>query len=117
MKPFEKLVKGDTPTFLDADFANRVITFLNGIIEAKVTPAGAGKLVVTETGVTLDLSQAKATSQTGVAAGSNIDAQVAALQGQVAAIITSLKNATITATCEEGTGVITITIAFPNLPG
>lgn len=117
MSLFPEVKVGDTPTLLDADFANRLIRFINAIASAKVSPAGVGRFVVTEQSFALDMSPQKATSQSGAPDLANVQAQVAALQGQVAALITSLRNATISASCDPVTGEITITIAFPNLPG
>lgn len=98
------LTKGSTPTFLDHAFANAVLRVLNGVILAKVAPAGAGKFVVTEGGITLDLS-AMATAQQA--------AQIAALQkivttqqGQIDAINRALRNATIT--CANGNVVLVL---------
>lgn len=121
MSIFPQVKKGDTPTFLDADFANRVLEFLNGIATARVTPAGAGKFVVTDKGFVLDLAQGKATSQQGTGApgsggSSSVEAQLAALTGQVNAIKASLQNATITATCNTSDGTIVITLTLPNFP-
>jgi hypothetical protein len=98
------LEKGGTPTFLQAAFANQVLKLLNALVNARVTPAGAGKFVVTEQGIILDLAPTTATNQ-----AAQIEALTKALaqtQGQVSAINASLKSATIQ--CAGGNVVLTL---------
>lgn len=106
----------DGPTFLEIDFANRVIEVINAIIQARVTPAGAGKFVITPQGLVLDLAQVKATAPAGAPDVSNLQAQISALAGQINAIKASIQAASISINCNTSTGVITATITFPNFP-
>ena len=99
MSPFQKLEKGNTPTFLEARFANQVLALLNALIKAEVQPAGSGQVIVTPDRIVIDLSPLGA-----------------AQQGQINAIIKSLKGATITATCDPGTSAITVTLNLTKLP-
>lgn len=108
------LEKGGTPTFLQAAFANQVLRLLNNLIAARVIPAAAGKFVVTDGGIVLDLTPSQASAQAQQIA--DLTKALAATQGQVSALIGSLKGATITATCAAGTGQITVTLTIPKLP-
>lgn len=116
MRQFPLLEKGNTPTFLDTDFGNEVLRFLNGILNCKITPAGAGKVVFGPQGMTIDLAQIKATAPAGAPDLSGLQAQISALQGQVNAIKYSLQNATITANCNTSDGSIVIVLTLPNFP-
>lgn len=102
------LDKGGTPTFLQAAFANQVLRLLNGLINARVIPAAAGKFVVTEGGVVLDLTPSQASTQAQQIA--DLQKALASTQSQVDAINKSLRAATIT--CSGGS----VTIKFPALP-
>lgn len=105
MKPFQPLVKGKAPTFLQASYANAVLRFVNAVIQFRVVPAAAGKVVPGDDAFVLDLTPMQAATQ-----AAQIDAlqkQLATLQGQVDAINASLKTATIT--CEGGNVVLVLT--------
>lgn len=108
------LAKGATPTFLDHKFANRVLKLLNALVRLQVAPAGAGRIVVTEDSIILDLSALSAAQQAASLAA--IQKTQAAQQAQINALISSLKNATITATCNPLDSTISIKITFPKLP-
>lgn len=118
MREFQLLEKGNTPTFLDTDFGNQVLRFLNGILRCKITPAGAGKVTFGPDGMVIDLAQMKATGGTVAGSGgsSDLQAQISALQGQVNAIKSSLQNASITADCNTSDGSIVIVLTLPNFP-
>lgn len=102
------LDKGGTPTFLQAAFANQVLRLLNGLIAARVIPAGAGKFVVTDGGIILDLTPMQAAAQADAIAV--LAKSLAQTQGQVDAINTALKGATIT--CSGGN----VVLVLKNLP-
>lgn len=104
MNPFKLLEKKKAPTFLDTAFGNSVLRFLNAIIKLQVAPAGAGKLVVSNDRIVLDLTAMSAAAQAAEIA--KLKATVATLQGQVNAINTALKSATIT--CEGGSVVLVL---------
>lgn len=105
MTPFKPLEKGGTPTFLQTAFANRVLNLLNGLIAARVMPAGAGKFVVTDGGIVLDLTPMQAAAQAQQIA--DLTKALAQTQGQLAAVIKSLKSAQIT--CSGGNVVLVLT--------
>ena len=112
--PFKRLEKGAAPTFLSAQFANQVVALLNALIKAEVQPAGSGQVLVTPDRIVIDLSPLGAAQQ-----ATQIDLlakAVAAQQGQLDAIIKSLKGATITAACDPDTSAITVTLNLTKLP-
>lgn len=115
MKPIPRLTP-EGPTVLEVPFGNLLVDAINAVIAARVTPAGAGKFVMTEQGLVLDLAQAKATAPAGAPDVSALQAQIAALAGQINAIKSSIQNASISINCNTSTGVITATITFPNFP-
>ncbi len=116
MSPFERLKKGATPTFLNTFFANRVIDLLNAVFRMRIAPAAAGKIVVGEDAIVIDLTPMQAAQQ--AAAIEAIQKTQAAQQAQINALISALKGATISATCNPDpfNPTITVTITFPNLP-
>lgn len=50
------LQKGNTPTFLETDFANKVLALLRSIAQMTVSPAGAGTFTANQQNAVLDLS-------------------------------------------------------------
>jgi hypothetical protein len=114
VSPFKLLEKGKAPTFLDAAFGNQVLKMLNNLMAARVVPSAAGKFVVTEGGIVLDLTPMQAAAQAQQIADMN--KAIAQLQGQVAGLIGSLKGATITAVCNPSDSSITVTLTIPKLP-
>ncbi len=99
------LEKGKAPTFLNAAFANRVLKVLNALNRAQVQPAGAGKVVVTEENIVIDLTPSTAAAQ--AAAIAQLQTTIASQQGQINALIASLKTATIT--CQNGSVRLVLT--------
>jgi hypothetical protein len=114
VSPFKLLEKGARPTFLDHDFANSILRFLNGIVRAKVTPTAAGKFVVAGDTFLLDLSASSSAVQAQQIA--DLQKTIAALQGQVDAINGALKTASIAAVCNPSDSTITVTLVLKNLP-
>ncbi len=105
MSPFKLLEKGKAPTFLEATFANGVLKLLNALIRIRVAPAAAGKFVVTEDSIVLDLTPMSAAQQAAQILA--LQKTTAAQQAQINALIASLKTATIT--CTDGSVVLVLT--------
>ena len=113
MSLFPKLSKKSTPTFLDTGLANQVLGFLNAIQNMRITPAGAGKVIVGDDSLVIDLSSSQ--NAQIVQQLQDMQKALAQIQGQVNAINIALKNATISAACNSS-GQIVVTLNLSQLP-
>jgi hypothetical protein len=121
-------VKGDTPSLVQADYANKVIRAVNAMTSMEVAPkAGVGFLAYAGDTAILDLTALDQRLRLieGVDL-SNIVSRLNALENDVAniisttnAIISSLESASISAnaTCNEnGTITVNVSLTIPNIP-
>lgn len=136
--PIPRLNKKGTPTFLNADFGNKVIDVVNALMLLEVSPAGYGKIVVGDKSAKLDLQALKgiideltkkiASIQQSVSESSaqtqvqNITQQVTNLASNVDkvskkldATVAALNGATISAECNDD-GTISVTLTLTGLP-
>lgn len=123
MTPIPLFVKDKAPSALDTEAINKLVAVVNALASMTISPAGSGKMECTPTAAVLDLSgmtalitqlqTAVSAIQQSAASGSTASST---LNTKVNAIIASISNCTITATCDVSTGLLTVTIIFPNLP-
>jgi hypothetical protein len=116
-------VKGEAPSLVQAEYANKVITPLNGLLAMKVAPlAGMGFFAYAGGQAILDLTAAdqRFRNLEGAAVDlSNIYARLNAIENTVNDIIDSLDNASISAnaSCDNaGTITVNVTLTIPNIP-
>jgi hypothetical protein len=123
-------VKGDTPSLVQAEYANKVIRAVNALTSLKVAPiAGMGFLAYAGDTAVLDLTAAdqRFRSLEGAAVDlSNIINRIEILENDVAniisttnAIISSLSGASISAnaSCDNaGTITVNVSLTIPNIP-
>jgi len=122
------LVKGDTPTLLDADKANEVIRAINAVRNLTVSPQGLGKVTLGEKNMQLDLTPLKTlydqlaavvsaistTTSSGGGGGGGSD--LTSIKNAYNALLTALGSSTITAECDATTRAVTVTWNI-DLPG
>ena len=118
------MVKGKAPTLLDTATANRVIDSINGLINARIQPDGAGTVSLGTNDCVIDLSplvklindqvQAQIQAALSQSASNAGGGAVAPGPGSLAGIVASLQAATMTITCNSD-GTISGAINFPGL--
>lgn len=133
--PLPTLKKGSFPSLIDTATANRLIEAINGLRSMIIAPAGAGKMVVGESGVTMDLSglialvtknqtaqsaitQTTSPGQPGVPGGGvpgGGGGGGGALNTKINGVINALNAAAINAVCNSD-GSISVTLVIPGLP-
>jgi hypothetical protein len=117
-----RLKKGGTPSFLNTDLGNKVIDAINALAMLKVSPSGYGKFEMDgKSGATLDLGALQKIIQDLSSKVQAIETSLSQSGTQVVnqrldSVIAALNNATVTAACEAGSGAITVTITFPDVP-
>lgn len=125
--PLKLLKKGSAPSLIDTDTANQLIQAVNDLRSMIVVPGGAGRLLVGQGNVTLDLSgllallgknqtsqdainQTAAPGSPGSPGGGGVDVNI-----RINQIITALNNSSISATCNDD-GTVGVTLTIPGLP-
>jgi hypothetical protein len=121
-------VKGDTPSLVQADYANKVIRAVNALTSMEVAPkAGVGFLAYAGDTAILDLTALDQRLRLFEGLDlSNVIARIEALENDVAnviattnAIISALDDASISAnaSCDNaGTITVSVTLTIPNIP-
>lgn len=116
--------KGEAPSLVQAEFANKLIDPLNAILAAKIAPlAGMGFVAYAGGQFIIDLTAAdqRFRNLEGAAVDlSNIFARLNAIENTVNDIITALNAASInaTASCDNaGTITVGVTLTIPGVPG
>lgn len=115
----QSLAKGKTPTFLEAEFGNKIINLLNALANQTISPAGMGSFTATANNAVLDLSPIKAaldalSLQVANAGGKDTTTElIKNLNDRVTNIENRLANATIEGAfvCNED-GSITSTLTL-----
>ncbi len=104
-----RIVEGGV-SLVSANLANQLIDILNSLLDGKVSPAGCGSFKFSKDQYELNLSQLDSRLRILEAQTSNV------LSSRLNAVISSIGNSTINATCNANTSTITVTQSFPNLP-
>lgn len=121
--PLQLMKKGAAPSLIDTATANKLIEAVNDLRNMIVAPNGAGKLIVGNGNVTLDLSGLIAlsgktqTSQDAInqTAAPGVPGGGGDVNVRINQIITALTNASISATCNDN-GTVSVTLTIPGLP-
>ena len=103
-EPIPQQVKGGPLILTRRPHANQAISILNALGAMRVSPAGTGEFVITDTDATLDLSPLSRTMNTRLEALEQAHSALASMQNVITA---ALANATITC---NANGTITITL-------
>lgn len=127
MSEIPRLKAGGRPTFLEAEFANRVIDALNGIRRGRIVPQGSGTIKAGAADFLIDLSPlvdqiqklARGTNAASIINITNItneiteiNIQITNINNKLNGIIGALNGAQIE--CDPNDSHITLT--FPGLP-
>lgn len=122
MKQIKLLVAGETPSLLSADKGNEVLSVLNSLLAATISPEGYGKFVWGDKNLKLDLTDLqKIVNQlnTNIAAISTVTVSGgggggggsnSAVVNKINQIITALDGISIDAECDPVTRDITVTL-------